>query len=81
MIITIVMIIQTHVAIEIQGEHVRIPPRGGSLCMSMTAAQVVRFWPPPAELDVARPPKLKKKPRLDKWKLGLGSLQGSLPFP
>lgn len=30
--------------------------------------EVVRFWPPPTELDVARPPKLKKKPRLDKWK-------------
>lgn len=30
--------------------------------------EVVRFWPPSAELDVARPPKLKKKPRLDKWK-------------
>lgn len=30
--------------------------------------EVVRFWPPPEELDVARPPMLKKKPKLDKWK-------------
>lgn len=29
--------------------------------------QVVRFWPPPEDVDLARPPKLKKKPRLDKW--------------
>ena len=29
----------------------------------------MRFWPPPEDLDVAKPPKLKKKPRLDKWSL------------
>lgn len=31
--------------------------------------EVVRFWPPPEGLDVARPPKLKKKPKPDNWKL------------